>query len=111
LLILVVLRPSSFNFVVIEKYTHEGSTIFLSVKKEKDTVVFAVEDQGLGIAPEYIGRVFERYYQVPGTLAKGNGLGLAISKDFIEAQKGRVWASSIIGKGSMFHFSLPQVNR
>ncbi len=89
------------------KYSVEGSAINVSIKQDKGIVVFAVEDKGPGIAAEYLPRLFERYFQVPGSKAKGTGLGLAISKDFIEAQKGKIWVESEIGKGSVFSFSLP----
>ena len=70
-------------------------------------VLFAVVDRGPGISEEYIPRLFERYYQVPGSTEKGPGLGLAISKDFIEAQKGKIWIKSEIGKGTECYFLLP----
>ena len=92
------------------KYSPEGGKINLSVKSEKGNLVFSVEDNGPGIAREYLSRLFERYFQVPGSKAKGTGLGLSISKDFIEAQKGKIWVDSEVGKGSGFRFSLPAEN-
>jgi signal transduction histidine kinase len=89
------------------KYSAPGSEISVSVRQEKDSLIFSVADRGPGIAREYLPRLFERYFQVPGSKAKGTGLGLAISKDFIEAQKGRIWVTSEEGKGSVFSFSLP----
>ncbi len=89
------------------KYSTEGSEITLQVTQQNDTLVFSVADNGPGIAREYLPRLFERYYQVPGSKAKGTGLGLAISKDFIEAQKGQIWVTSELGNGSVFSFSLP----
>ena len=89
------------------KYSVEGGKINLSLWQDKGNIIFSVEDSGPGIAPEYLPRLFERYFQVPGSKAKGTGLGLAISKDFIEAQKGKIWVVSEIGKGSVFSFSLP----
>ncbi len=92
------------------KYSPDGGKINLSVKSEKGNLVFSVEDNGPGIAREYLSRLFERYFQVPGSKAKGTGLGLSISKDFIEAQKGKIWVDSEVGKGSEFRFSLPAEN-
>ena len=89
------------------KYSVNGGTINLNLKQDKGNIVYSVEDHGPGIAREYLPRIFERYFQVPGSKAKGTGLGLAISKDFIEAQKGKIWVTSEIGKGSVFSFSLP----
>ncbi len=89
------------------KYSDNDSKIIISSKKENNQILFSVEDFGLGIANEYLTRVFERYFQIPGTKSIGNGLGLAISKDFIEAQKGKIWVKSDFGKGTVFSFSLP----
>lgn len=89
------------------KYSFNNSVVDVSAKVENDHVLFSVIDKGRGIAEEYIPRLFERYYQVPGSTEKGTGLGLAISKDFIEAQKGRIWLKSEIGKGTTCFFQLP----
>ncbi len=89
------------------KNSNEGTIITVSAKYTGGTVQFSVEDSGPGIAQEYLPRIFERYFKVPGSKTKGTGLGLGISKEFIEAQKGRIWVNSEIGKGSMFSFSLP----
>jgi len=88
------------------KYSNEGGEITVNAGKQNNSVVFSVQDHGPGIAQEYLPRIFERYFQVPGAKAKGTGLGLSISKDFIEAQKGKIWVASEIGKGSVFSFSL-----
>ena len=89
------------------KYSVDGGVITIKAKTVNGNVQFSVEDQGPGIAQEYQSRLFERYFQVPGSKAKGTGLGLGISKEFIEAQKGKIWVESEIGKGSIFSFSLP----
>ena len=75
---------------------------------EDGIVTFTVSDNGPGIERQYIERVFEKYFQVPGT-ASGTGLGLAISKEFIEAQGGKISADSVAGKGSTFSFQLQAV--
>jgi len=89
------------------KYSKEGGEIEILANQSNNSVVFSVRDNGPGIAQEYHSRLFERYFQVPGAIAKGTGLGLGISKEFIEAQKGKIWVESEIGKGSTFSFSLP----
>ncbi len=89
------------------KYSPEGAKIVIHARQANGNVQFSVEDQGPGIAQEYLPRIFERYFKVPGSKSKGTGLGLGISKEFIEAQKGKIWVDSEIGKGSTFSFSLP----
>jgi signal transduction histidine kinase len=66
-----------------------------------------VQDQGQGIAPAFREKIFERFYQVPGASQKSSGLGLAIAREFIEAQGGSIGVESEEGKGSRFYFSLP----
>ncbi len=89
------------------KYSSDNGTIELNAYKQNDNMLFSVKDYGRGINQEYLPKLFERYYQVPGSKEKGTGLGLAISKEFIEAQHGKVWVESKPGKGSTFSFLLP----
>jgi signal transduction histidine kinase/CheY-like chemotaxis protein len=73
-------------------------------------VVLGVADTGIGIAPEYHARIFERFYQVDGTLRRhygGSGLGLALVKEIVEAHKGSVEVESVLGQGSAFTIRLP----
>jgi|SRR5690348_1652397 len=91
------------------KYSYQTSTIEVFAHQQDDQIIFSVTDHGAGIDTQYIPRLFERYYQVPGSKEKGTGLGLAISKDFIEAQRGKIWVTSEIAKGSVFYFSLPAI--
>jgi len=88
------------------KYSQQGSNIEVSVKQQQDRIVFAVADHGAGIAAEYLPKIFDRFFQVPGSKEKGTGLGLAISKDFIEAQGGSIWVESELGNGAVFSCSL-----
>ena len=88
------------------KYSVEGGSITIVAKVANETVAFSVEDNGPGIAKEYQSRLFERYFQVPGSKAKGTGLGLGISREFIIAQNGKIWVESQVGRGSTFSFSL-----
>ena len=89
------------------KYSSYGNEVNVSISSQNSSVIFSVSDHGPGIAQEYQSRLFERYFQVPGSKAKGTGLGLAISKEFIEAQGGKIWLKSEIGQGSTFSFQLP----
>lgn len=88
------------------KYSPKGSTVTITVNKQKKDVVFSVTDHGAGIESEHLQKVFDRYFKVPGSKAKGTGLGLAICKEFIEMQHGKIWAESEVGKGCSFKFSL-----
>ncbi len=91
------------------KYSYADGTIAMNVYLQNNQVVFSVTDMGKGIDQQYIPRLFERYFQVPGSKEKGTGLGLSISKEFVEAQGGKIWAESEIGKGTTFRFWLPAV--
>ena len=73
-------------------------------------MVVSVSDQGEGIPPQYLDKIFERFFQVEGASTRrigGSGLGLAISRGIIEAHNGRIWAESIAGQGSTFRFTVP----
>lgn len=89
------------------RYSTEGSEISISVKPVADKINFEVRDFGKGIAPDYLTKIFDRYFRVPGTSTEGTGLGLSISKDFIEAQGGTIGVESTPGEGSRFYFQLP----
>lgn len=91
------------------KYSPESTEVVVEITRSNGNITFSVKDDGPGISPEYHRRLFERYFQVPGSKFKGSGLGLAISKDFIEAQGGKIWVESAIGQGSKFCFSLPAI--
>ncbi len=89
------------------KYSYTNNSIEVKAFRQNGNVIFSVKDSGPGIDAAYIPRLFEKYFQVPGSKEKGTGLGLAISKEFVEAQNGKIWVESEIGKGSTFYFQLP----
>ena len=90
------------------RYSPEGSSIFVSAKRENHVIRFIVKDEGPGIDPRYHDKIFERFVQIYNTENKGGtGLGLAIAKDFIDAQGGKIWVESAPGEGSSFIFELP----
>lgn len=93
------------------RYSPENSKILLSVKKDTGRIIFTVKDYGSGIEPQYLSRIFEKFVQVKSknveSLNRGVGLGLAISKEFVNAHGGEIWVKSEVGKGSEFSFSLP----
>lgn len=91
------------------RYSQPESEIEIDVKNENGSVLFSVKDQGKGIDSKYKEKVFDRYFQVPGSPKTGTGLGLAISKEFIEAQGGSIGVETEIGMGSTFYFKLASV--
>lgn len=89
------------------KFSPPGKEINIRVSKIGAQVLFEVIDEGRGIDSKQVGRVFERFYQVPGTEKTGSGLGLSICKEFIEAMNGQIGVDSELGRGSCFFFVLP----
>ncbi|MGI5836537.1 MAG: sensor histidine kinase, partial [Chloroflexota bacterium] len=68
-------------------------------------------DKGIGIAPDELPHLFERFYRIKGTRkAEGLGLGLYITQMLVEAHGGKIWVESEPGKGSTFSFTLPIAN-
>jgi len=108
--------PDKINWVLNNfltnaiKYSPEESEVMISVEHNNSSISFSVADKGQGIDEQYLGRIFERYFQVPGRSdKKGSGIGLAICKEFIEAMNGKIWVKSRTGEGSVFGFDLPLV--
>lgn len=91
------------------RYSAEKGKILIHLKNENNKIVFEVIDNGKGIDIRYQSKVFDKYFQIPGSHKSGTGLGLAISKEFIEAQNGMIGVSSQIGLGSTFYFKLDSV--
>ena len=89
------------------KYSLESSMVCVSVVREHEMIRFAVQDFGQGIEEQYLNKIFEKYFRIPGSTQEGSGLGLAISKEFIVKQNGCIWAESELGFGSKFNFTLP----
>ena len=88
------------------RYSSEKSKILIKLKQEKNQIIFQVTDKGKGIDNRYKAKVFDKYFQIPGSNKSGTGLGLAISKEFIEAQNGTIGVESELGLGSTFYFRL-----
>ena len=92
------------------KYSPNGGTIRLGGWQEGTHVLAYVADEGIGIAPEELPKLFNAFYRVDTRLARetqGAGLGLYLTKAIIEAHGGRIWADSTLGRGSRFLWTLP----
>ncbi|HEY3344051.1 MAG TPA: GAF domain-containing sensor histidine kinase [Anaerolineaceae bacterium] len=92
------------------KYNLPGGSITLTVDNKPNDVSIAVNDTGLGIPPESMPRLFEKFYRVPGSekVSAGTGLGLSICKQIVEAHCGHIEVQSQPGQGSTFTVFLPK---
>lgn len=92
------------------KYSPQGGLIVVRGEVGQNEIVISVADQGLGIAPEHLNRLFEKFFRVKSGSAHGtigSGLGLPIARSIVESHGGRIWAESRLGQGSTFYFTLP----
>jgi len=91
------------------RHTPEGGLIVVNAEQAGAMLAVSVSDTGVGISPEELERVFDRFYQVEreGRHAEGSGLGLSIVKQLVEAQGGTIVAESVAGQGTTFRFTLP----
>ncbi|MGZ9235378.1 MAG: sensor histidine kinase [Anaerolineales bacterium] len=90
------------------KFTRPGGEVVLCAESVPGGVRFAVRDTGVGIPADEIARIFERFYRVDKSrTGSGTGLGLSIAKHIVEAHRGKIWAESTEGQGSMFYFTIP----
>lgn len=92
------------------KFTPRGGTIHISAHPRPDSVDVSVRDTGVGIPAHLTEAIFERFRQVAEHDRRGLGLGLYISKCLVEAQRGRMWAESEVGRGTTIHVSLPAID-
>ncbi len=91
------------------KFTPAGGTITIGTALADRLVAIRIADTGSGIEPEALPHIFERFYRADmSRTGEGAGLGLAIAKELIEAQHGRITVESVVGKGSTFTVTLPQ---
>ena len=93
------------------QYTPEGGRVRISARRVGDEVQISVTDTGIGISPEHLPRIFDRFYRVDKSRSRaggGSGIGLTIAKHLVEAHGGRIWAESEgRGHGSTFSFTIP----
>ena len=107
-----LLQQALFNLLDnAVKYSPLNSQVNLRLVDKGDSVVFAVQDHGVGIAPLDLPYVFERFHKTgrkDGHNQKSVGLGLTIVKSIAERHKGRSWVESVLGKGSTFFIEIPK---
>ena len=90
------------------KFTPSGGKISVRATADEQKVVICISDTGIGITPNDLPRIFERFFKTDRSRAVGGtGLGLAIAKHIVQAHGGAIWAESMEGQGSAFYFTLP----
>jgi signal transduction histidine kinase len=93
------------------KFTRAGGGVRIGVGLADGSMLFTVSDTGIGVPPEQLPHVFDRYFQVSATAGRGTrhgaGLGLPISRGIVEAHGGRIWMESDPATGTMVRFTLP----
>lgn len=94
------------------KYSPNGGLIVVRGAVSEQEVVISVSDQGIGIAPEHLNKLFERFFRAKssaGPHVSGTGLGLPISDAIVRAFGGRIWAESTLGSGTTLSFTIPRL--
>lgn len=114
----VPMDPSRIGQVLLNllgnaiKFTPSGGTVTIALGTEGDSVRVEVRDTGIGISEAYVGRLFQKFFQVDPSMTRergGAGLGLSIAKALVEAHGGRIGVESRPGVGSIFWFTLPRL--
>ncbi len=92
------------------KYSPQGGLVVVRGEVGEDEVIVCVADQGVGIAPEHLNQLFDKFFRAQSGLrlnVAGSGLGLPIAHTIVESHNGRIWAESQLGQGTTFYFALP----
>ena len=93
------------------KFTPVGGTVTITFKEENKRAVVTVADTGIGLAPDQLEKIFDKFYQVDSAYTRsigGSGMGLTIAREIVEAHGGRIWAESAgLGRGAKLNFTLP----
>lgn len=114
--LLVSAAPELFNQIIYNltenavKYTPKGGTILVRSEKDGDKVKITVKDNGIGISPSDLPRIFDRFYRVDKARARksgGNGIGLSLVKFLVELFGGKIEVQSALGEGTVFTLTFP----
>jgi signal transduction histidine kinase len=106
-----ILRVFSNLVVNALKFSRSGGEVCVAAEQVGNMVRFSVIDSGSGIPPDQLSRIFDRFWQLNSSDARGVGLGLAIVKSIVTGHGGTVGVTSTVGLGSDFHFDLPIASR
>jgi two-component system phosphate regulon sensor histidine kinase PhoR len=93
------------------RFSPQGRQVRVALKEQNNEYLVSITDQGIGVSPEYIDHIFERFYRVRNTASRqysGIGLGLFVARAIVEAHGGHIWVESNEGLGSTFSFTLPR---
>src|SRR5437773_12539273 len=93
------------------KYSPHGGQVMVKLEKQNDEYLVSIIDQGIGISPEYLDHIFERFYRVRNKASRqfaGIGLGLYVTKAIVERHGGSIWVANNAEAGSTFSFTLPK---
>ena len=109
-----LLQQAVYNLVENAiKYTPQHGQVTLHIRLVQSSIVFEIQDTGIGISPADLPRLFEKFFrgsQREARLERGSGLGLAIVRSIAERHGGRVWVESVLGQGSTFFLLIPMVH-
>lgn len=93
------------------KYSPDGGLVVVRGQVTDPEVIISVADEGIGLSPEHLNRLFEKFFRLKAPLGqqvRGSGLGLPVSRTIVESHGGRIWAESQLGKGTTVYFSVPR---
>ncbi len=92
-------------------HTPTGTAIWIQARQEKSELILSVADNGPGLPPELLPRIFDKFFRAPNAPAGGSGLGLAIVKGFVEAHGGQIAAANRPSGGAIFTIKIPQTEK